>query len=300
MTLLQSIQSAAIDGSTDLGTVLRQCKVLAARLESEPLQDWLIHESNGYPDAVPVPEYRVWSLSLKGDFSGPAGSAIRNAPIPMAVLDKEICNRFEAYECRQSVSSLEVALRESDSASFSVSTGDLALLLGMNVYQGYNCISVDAFFPRSHIDELLNTVRNRVLDFVLAIEGRDPMAGEEDSNQANIDSSTVTQIFNTVVRGGSANIVGVADDSDLVFNVNAGDLDAVGEALRAARVSEDDVLELLGVLPVEQPEADGSFGPRVAAWISGMMEKAANGSWQIGLGAGGNLLAELISKYYGL
>ena len=42
------------------------------------------------------------------------------------------------------------------------------------------------------------------------------------------------------------------------------------------------------------------FGPRVSAWIGKMIGKAAEGSWQIGLGAAGNLLAQAIAKYYGL
>lgn len=49
MTVLEEIQNEAVDSKSDLGALLRKCKVLAARLGSKQLQDWLIWESNGYP-----------------------------------------------------------------------------------------------------------------------------------------------------------------------------------------------------------------------------------------------------------
>jgi hypothetical protein len=57
MTLLEDIQNAAIDSQSDLGTLLRKCKLLAARLGSQPLEEFLLWESNGYPDDVEVPDY---------------------------------------------------------------------------------------------------------------------------------------------------------------------------------------------------------------------------------------------------
>ena len=37
MTLLEQLQEAAVDPNSDLGEVLRRCKVLAARLKSPQL-----------------------------------------------------------------------------------------------------------------------------------------------------------------------------------------------------------------------------------------------------------------------
>jgi hypothetical protein len=39
MTLLQDIQNAAVDASSNLATLLRKCKLLAARLGSQQLED---------------------------------------------------------------------------------------------------------------------------------------------------------------------------------------------------------------------------------------------------------------------
>jgi len=55
MTLMDQIQQEAVDSKSDLGALLRKCKVLAARLGSRPLEDWLVRESDGYPQDTEVP-----------------------------------------------------------------------------------------------------------------------------------------------------------------------------------------------------------------------------------------------------
>jgi hypothetical protein len=140
LTLLEEIQAEAVDSSCDLGALLRKCQVLAARLRSQPLEDWLVWESNGYPDEIPVPEYRIWSLELVGHFSGPFGSGLRNAPIPLLCLPEKVRQKYRNYECRQSISTIEQLLKAKDgndpALTLHVPTGDLAVVLGTKVYQG--------------------------------------------------------------------------------------------------------------------------------------------------------------------
>ena len=69
MNLLEDIQNDAADASSKVSTLLRKCRILVARLENQQLEDWLIWESGGYPEEIPVPSYRVWSLEIKGGTS---------------------------------------------------------------------------------------------------------------------------------------------------------------------------------------------------------------------------------------
>jgi AbiTii len=39
VTLLEEIQNSAVDAQIDLATLLRKCKLLAARLGNQPLED---------------------------------------------------------------------------------------------------------------------------------------------------------------------------------------------------------------------------------------------------------------------
>jgi hypothetical protein len=183
-----------------------------------------------------------------------------------------------------------------------VPTGDLALALGTNVYQHQNCVQAWAEFSIGNLVELVNAVRNRLLDFVLAVWKEAPDAGAP-SPQADqeIDPGRVTQIFNTTVYGGAANLVGNASHSSVTFNVQAGDFASLADALRSHGVEDDDVNALQDAMESDDsPTEAGRFGPRVSGWIAGMMQKAAQGSWAVSLGAAGNILARLISGYYGL
>lgn len=111
MKLLDEIKNDAVASKSDLAALLRKCKLLAAELGSQPLENWLIWESNGYPDDAPVPPYRIWPLEVKGHFAGGFGSSIRDAPIPSHCLPEKVRDHYRAYECRTSISSVEQSLR---------------------------------------------------------------------------------------------------------------------------------------------------------------------------------------------
>ena len=300
MSLLEDIQNAAIDASNDLGTLLRKCKLLAARLGSQQLEDWLIWESNGYPEDVPVPGYRVWPLEVKGHFVGPYGYSLQHKTIPLGLLPKDVRKSYNKYEFRSSIAVIESILEKDDSGMISVNTNGLALPLD-DVYKYMNCLECWGEFSVTNLVELLNTVRHRVLDFSLAVWKEHPNAGEMNSNAPESPSSDkITQIFNMTVHGGTANLVGTANNSSVTFNVVSNDFESVRRALQNDGVSEQDITELKRALAADKPpQSPEQFGPKVSAWIARMMKKAAEGTWGIGIATAGNLLAKIISEYYG-
>ena len=305
MTLLEEIQKEAVDSKSDLGALLRKCKVLAARLGSKQLQDWLIWESNGYPESAEVPDYRVWPLVVKANFSGPYGAKISKATIPSFLIPEQSRNSFLHYPCRESISSLEDALRfkkNSTDTTFAINTQDLHVFLGTNVYEGYNCAQAWAEFDLMNLAELLNSVRNRILDFALELWKEYPMAGNSASqDNTAIESAKVTQIFNMTITGGVATIVGSMERSSVTVNVVARDMESLKKALAESGVNSEDFAELERALKADpQPEEPSKFGAGVASWIGKMVGKAADGSWQIGVAVAGQLLANAITKFYGL
>ena len=227
MTLLEEIKNDAVNSSSDLGALLRKCKVLAARLNSKPLEDWLLWESNGYPDNVDVPDYRKWPLELKGHFSGPFGSGLRNAPIPWISLPPE-AKELQDYHCRQSIASIEQTVKDGKVDTLQVPTGDLNVVLGMNVYEGQNCLQAWAEFGKGNLVELLNAVRNRILDFSLAIWKEEPTAGSNiNGTGPEIEPARVEQIINTTVYGGAVNVIGSSQDSQFTINIKPNDVESL-------------------------------------------------------------------------
>lgn len=296
--LLESIRDSSVDANCDLSTTLRKCKVLAAELGNKPLEEWVLYESDGYPNNVKVPDYRICTLELKGHFAGYGGSSLSNVLIPMSTLPDKTRESYEYFQCRQSIASLETLLSDTEKGLVRVTTRDLAMVLGMSVYKNYNCLEAWAELSTNRLNEILNTVRNRVLDFSLALWKEMPPASRT-SKGKKMEDKKITQIFNTTVEHGSANIVGSANHSSIQFNISINDLEALRQVLLDKGISEKDFESLEKSIEQEKTlTADKKFGPKVSAWISQMIEKAANGTWEIGLGAAGALLAEAIGKYY--
>lgn len=301
MSLIEEIQNETVAAGSDLGMILRKCKVFAARMGSEPLEHWLSCESDGYPRGVQVPDYRVWALDVKGHFLGSFGSALNNASVPRACLPDAARKLYEMYQCRMSIVAVEEALRQKPDGMIQMSTNDLAIALGTHVYQDYNCVQAWAEFSVSHLVELLNTVRNRILDFSLAVWKKYPEAGEiRNGPDSQPEPTAVTQIFNTAVYGGAASLIGTAQDISMVLNVTANDFDSLSAALKKNGLLAGDIAELATALKSDNaPTQREKFGPAVSSWIGRMVQKAAEGGWEVTLTAAGTLLAQAISRYYG-
>ena len=303
MNLLEDIQSAAADSSSDVSTLLRKCKILSARLGNQRFEDWLIWESNGYPEDASVPSYRIWQLQVRGNFLGPY-SSLSHAAVPVVKLPKDVRKSYNEYECRFSIASVESAIGNEN--QIVLTTGGLASVLGKNVYPGMTCVECWAEFSIGNLVELLNAVRNRILDFSLALWKENPTVGEssldaQESLSRNKVTQLVNQTFNMTVHGGTANVLGTVSRSSIEFNIGLNDFESVRRVLHDNGVSENDIAELEDALREdEQPQSPNQFGPKVSSWIARMMEKASLGTWNIAVGAAGNILAEVLSTYYGL
>ncbi|MGA8158874.1 MAG: hypothetical protein WB822_22240, partial [Rhodoplanes sp.] len=62
MSLLREIQSSLLEGR-EIGPILLKLRFLASRLGSVVLEEWVKHESEGYPNDVEVPSYRKIGVS---------------------------------------------------------------------------------------------------------------------------------------------------------------------------------------------------------------------------------------------
>ena len=308
MNLLEDIQSTAADSSSSVSTLLRKCKILAARLGNQQLENWMVWESNGYPKDVPVPRYRMWRLQVRGNFLGPYAS-LSHALIHTVRLPKDVQKNYNEYECRFSIaaieSAVESAMKKNDNRIV-LETGGLASVLGKSVYTNMTCIECWAECGAGNFIEVINIVRDRVLDFSLALWDGNPPKDELNLNtQEPFSPDKVTQLvnqtFNTTVHGGTANLLGTANNSSVEFNIELNDFESVRRVLQDSSVSEEDIAELeIAMTEDEPPSSPDQFGSKVSSWIAKMMKKASEGTWNVGISVAGNLLSQTLSKYYGL
>ncbi len=207
MSLLRQIQDAAIDSSVDLPTLLRKCKVLAARLGNEDFKRWIDNELSGYDKKDDLPEYRILNVNSKGHFGGPFGSGLRNADIPLMCLPEDFRESLGHSYMMQPVAAMASLVASGKSGTLQEPWNpDLVAHFGNRIYERMVCMQAWKVIPASAIVAALDTVRTRVLNFVLEIEAQNPAAGEAMSNEKPVPQETVQHIFNTYITGDVQNL----------------------------------------------------------------------------------------------
>ena len=207
MSLLRDIQEATIDTSVPLSTLLRKCKILASRLGSAEFNSWIDNELNGYSSREIVPEYRILPVNSKGHFSGPYGSGMKYADIPLTTIPEKFRDNLRKSYLMTSIASLESLVEDSDGGTAQEPWNpDLVAHVGQGIYVGMNCMQAWKVIPMNLIVAALDSVRTRILNFVLKIEAEDPEAGEAPINSIPVHPDKVTQIFNTYIAGNVGNM----------------------------------------------------------------------------------------------
>ncbi len=207
MSLLREIQSAAIDSAVPLTTLLRKCKVLAARLGNAEFKQWIEDELSGYKSAEALPPYRKLHVNSKGHFSGPFQSGLRNADIPLSCIPEEFRERLSKSHMKEPIAALEDLVAKSDSGTaMEPWNPDFVALVGSRIYEDMNCMQAWKVIPFNTVVAALDSVRTLVLNFVLEIEAEAPDAGEAALNSNPVPQDKVHQIFNTFISGNVQNL----------------------------------------------------------------------------------------------
>lgn len=295
MTLLEEIEEGAQGEEMPLGTLLRKCLVLASRLGSQPAIDWVKWELNGYPKDVPVPDYRVLHLIIKPNLADVARQ-VTGWIVPPAFLGKR-ADAWTRHECREGIGTIDHLLDKLE-GNVCFQMANLDLFLTSLKFTEMGIVSAWAEASSSSVKNILDTVRNRVLTFALDLGKEYPDAGAVKSAMPN--PKKVDQIFINNIYGGSANVVGTANHSNVVLSVTKGDFSTLKQILEANGLPATDIGELRRALDAEPNAAPTGFGPKVGAWFAGMMGKAAEGTWKIGTDVAASLLGKALSRYYGL
>ena len=137
MSLLHEIQKDLLDGKAKLGPILLKVRFLAAKIGSVSLEEWVKHESDGYPKDSDVPSYRIIQPSYRGTFSGAFGSGVNNAPIPSALIAKLAGDRWVNFQMRESIAAIDslIDMASAGGGVLQVDSSNLILALQGKVYE---------------------------------------------------------------------------------------------------------------------------------------------------------------------
>ena len=207
MSLLRDIQDSAVDSRVPITSLLRKCKILSMHLGSIEFKEWIDNELNGYSSIDAIPKYRVLQVNSKGHFSGSFQSAIRYADIPLSCIPEEFREKLRTSFLMQPIASLESLVENTTSGTATEPWNpDLVAYVGRNIYEGMNCVQAWKVIPINSVVAAIDSVRTRILNFVLEIEAEVPNAGEAPVSSASVPKEKVTQIFNTYITGNVGNV----------------------------------------------------------------------------------------------
>ena len=180
---------------------------------------------------------------------------------------------------------------------------DAIRFFSSKIYEGWNCISAGKEISISSIVALLDTVRNRILSFVLEIEAEAPDAGEAPPNTKPLPEERVNQVFNTYIQGNVANLAAGSQSVTQYAQITIiqNDLESLKKYLGSLGVEQQDLDELGKAIREDgQSSTKAGIGDKVEAWIGKMISKAANGTWKIAATTAASVLTQALLRYYGI
>lgn len=306
MSLIQEIQSDLLDENKKIGPIFLKLRLLASKLGSEELEEWVKHESEGYPSKSDLPDYRSIPVSYTGTFLGSFGSGIRNAPIPPYLINEYAGEGWNKFHLTQSIAAIDelIGAGDDNSGTLSINSSNLMLLLNGKIYPQYECNSVEGTLSTASLAEIQHAVRSRILELTIQLEKRLPNATEITMNATNDASGgmseVTTQVFNQVINGNVTSIANSGDNSNFNIEIKKGDKDALANHLIDSGIAETDARELAAIVDSEDGGSETEpFGKKAQEWIGKNLSKAANGTWKIGTSVATKVLTEAALKYYG-
>jgi hypothetical protein len=284
-----------------LNDALFKTKVLLHRLGEKELVEWVNLELQGYKDPETLPEYRKIPMTIMGNISNGA-YRYTDQILPTAHLKEPLRSNLEKTNLMQSIAVLEGYACDDKNLSISVAP-EIYHLLSEALGNGYNVERAWGKHSVGGMVQVVTEVKSRLLDFVLELSERMPEELNREEMRAASRQKNVSDLFSHTVIGDNATfVIGDNNVQHVENNISVNDFESLASELAKHNVAAKDIDGLRAAIRDDEGSEEHnqkSFGKNVSAWIGKMIEKAANASWAIGVGAAGNMLAGAISSFYG-
>lgn len=302
MKLLNELIESLSGERPSLTDALMKTKVLLHRLGQKELVGWVNLELTGYPEDVQVPDYRILNVEIRGNVTNTAYT-YNDQSLATAHLGEDLRGKFTRYWARESISALE-ELAKNDTKVLSIPLPpEFYGLLGKPMSNDFQVLQAWRAVGSGQLAQILTQVRSRLLDFVLELNEK---LGEEMTPEEirKVGSSPATaSMFSHAIFGDNVTIsIGDYNRQTVTNRITKGDFEALKSLLQERNVPVGDIEKLRSAIKADASGKDvkaKQFGPKVKAWITGMLSKTLDASWQIEIGVASNLLTDALKSYYG-
>lgn len=305
MSLIRDIQAATISPTTDVPTLLRMCKLLAARLGNAQFAQWVEHELNGYPDIQSLPEYRKITVQSFGSFIGSFARAAR-LQIPISVLPEKLQDSYRnSYMFRGISAYVSLIPANKNESVVEEWPMEVAVHFASKAVIDMQCVAAWKEIPIGAIFGLLDSVKTRVLGFAIDLEREAPDAGDSPVGSHPISQDKLNQFFINNIAGPVANLSNSGSSFSQVAEVSiqSGDWDALYNYLRSLGLATSDLQGLQADLDEARQSgksAKEALEGKPRGWIDRLTAKAAETATGVGVEAATKAIIKAIVSYLGL
>ena len=299
MGFLKSIQADLIDHNTSVASTLLKLRLLAAKLGSSELTEWIKFESEGCPNDIDIPAYRVIPLSVLGTFRGPAGSGVQNAPIPSLLIKQIAGDGWDTYNVRESAATVEKMADQNDGLRFNLS--NLMITLRGKIYPGYEPAQIVGLASQTSLIEVSNAIRTRLLEVTIEIAAKIPAIEEIELASITQEPEVATQIFHQTIHGNMTNIQSSGPEATLQVTIVQHNTESLKNGLLEFGLSEEDSDELSKLISKQKPkDKETGLNKGVRKWLADRITNSFNTEFQGGISTLIKFVQEAAIKYWGL
>ena len=296
--LLRDMKQRLLDDSVPVSSILRMALVLSYEMNNLKLREWVNSELDGYCENDEVPDYRRGKCQSFGNFVGPGYAYMNEMPLPQGLIPKEYHKITNDLSFRENFRTLEETLLKalSDGGAAKCNwPADLIAMLSDKFYQNFRLVSAWVLVQPSDILEIVETVRNRLLRYVLEIDSSYVSVERNGAKEAKKRMGTV---FNTTILGNVNGMNQNCENVDQTFvnesmSIAPGDWSALSKFIDKIGIVEQKDKDALKVA-IDEDKKLGSVGVglNVEKWIS----RIRTGSIKLVTSLSQNVVANLITQ----
>lgn len=291
-SIVLQLQELAVDPNSNIEELLNKALLVARKLKIKKFRKWCENELEGY-DNENIPDYRVIKGQLKvfNPYHG----------LQPFIIPDNLDRLVTTIKIKQSVGEINNLLSQEGNSFENVISNEAKSKL-MSMQKGFTQLEPRVIFERSQLLSISSKLRNIILNWSLQLE-EDGILGEgmKFSEKEKKAAMSVNNFNIQNMQGVVGTISGGTVNQNNQMNITEYDFESLAKYLMENKVGYTDIQKLEAAIQADpKPKNSKKLGVNVSEWIANMMGKAANGSWEIGIATAGTLLAESISKFYGI
>ena len=297
---LESIQADLVDHDKSIASTLLKLRLLAAKLGSDELTEWIKYEAEGYPQDAEIPTYRVLPVSFSGTFHGPLGSGVKDAPIPPLLIKQIAGEEWINYKIRESAASVENMAHQKNGIHLDLS--NLIIPLRGKVYPGYEPAQIVGFISQTPLIEISNAIRNRLLEITIEIAKKIPGAEGVELTSITRAPGETKQIVHQTIHGNMTNIQSTGADANIQVTINKHDLESLKTGLLRSGLSEEESEEVAKLISGEKPndQVNTGFNDGIRKWLGDRISSGLDAGFKGGISVLTKVVQEAAMQYWGL